>query len=549
MSSIRITQFGGLLPKVDAQNRPAAFASVAHNCLLKDGSLRAQAEWVKVGEQAWDGSADNSVQGMAYDIDAHAPGLYKLKNPVSVNGAPFAQRLTVGVNELAVDDSTSYVALGYFTVYSDSPIPYIPFFVVSDAAASEIAVGDILICSAPAGSAMASADGHSFQIVSKYISYPFVGVLITPENEAVLPDNLFLQEQLAGLTLTKAGAASGMGIAYCTTGVFEEPTLVGLPVPAWGHTIGTVPQFKSKKMTPRNYGITLVRKLFGVTEESPMFALTQDGNTTINCYEGDVVGITAFLPSPYTSEYFLRIYRTFTGLDTGVALNNALDTTWHMVLETPLVDRITIQYYDGNITNLPFDANYSQGFHPHAISPSFFAMTEGGWFIAANEVGQVQVSERYLPHAWPPENYFFFTDAPVGSLSPVGSGTVAVSGMAVSRDTAFFGTNNYPYIFSIAEGAAGMQGAIKPFKEYAPCNTLSITATPSGAVYAGVRGVYAISREGIKNLSTPLSNPDDTLYQIVIVPETNQKRTVSFGNTVFGAYHKGWYYGFCDRGQ
>src|SRR5690606_35914109 len=140
-------------------------------------------------------------------------------------------------------------------------------------------------------------------------------------------------------------------------------------------------------------------------------------------------------------------------------------------------------------------------------------------------------------------------DAPVGTLAPVQNNTLYVNGMAINRDTVFFGTNTYPYIMSIAEGPAGMQGAIKPFKEYAPCNALTISSTPSGAVYAGARGVYAISREGIKNISTPLSNPDDTLYQLTIDPETSQKRTVSFGNTVFGAYHKGWYYGFCDRGQ
>lgn len=49
MSSIRIHRFAGTRPSVDARLLDNSEAQVAHNCLLEDGSLQAQAKWQVIG--------------------------------------------------------------------------------------------------------------------------------------------------------------------------------------------------------------------------------------------------------------------------------------------------------------------------------------------------------------------------------------------------------------------------------------------------------------------------------------------------------------------
>ena len=94
MASIRITRFAGLLPEVNSRLKPEANAQIAHNCLLTDGSLRPQAQWVQLAH--YDSAFEPTARGIAYDRNGDAAVMYRSFDPISLVGTPFADLVTVG---------------------------------------------------------------------------------------------------------------------------------------------------------------------------------------------------------------------------------------------------------------------------------------------------------------------------------------------------------------------------------------------------------------------------------------------------------------------
>ncbi len=93
MPSIRITQFAGLVPEITGRNMPATSAQVAHNCLLSDGSLRPQAQWVQLEAYA---AGDNVIRSIAYDRATGKAIMYASYDAITMEGAPFASSVSVG---------------------------------------------------------------------------------------------------------------------------------------------------------------------------------------------------------------------------------------------------------------------------------------------------------------------------------------------------------------------------------------------------------------------------------------------------------------------
>lgn len=101
MPSIRIRQFGGLLTDVSARLKPATYAQVAHNCLLRDGTLQPQAEWIP---QEILNTGAGVRRSVAFDKLAHRPIMYEGLSPVQVDGQPFYDRSTYAVLPITESD-------------------------------------------------------------------------------------------------------------------------------------------------------------------------------------------------------------------------------------------------------------------------------------------------------------------------------------------------------------------------------------------------------------------------------------------------------------
>lgn len=424
MASIRITQFGGLVPDLASRIKPETHASIAHNCLLEDGSLRPQAKWVRQG--FYNAGVTPTIRSIVFDPSTDRAAMYTTYDTVLCTGEPMPKNLAYGA-----DLSPS---------------------------------------------------------VSKHIA-----------NQ--------------GLTKTTA--------AVYNFGIVADVTYI--------------PGNLSTKPLNRVYAFSRVRFVNGRREEGGLAALA--GLPTDIVYEGDNAQLDITFSALDDGATHVRIYRSLTGLDTGDNVQNELDTEWHLVAEIPLNGAEEIVYIDGGaITTDPLDVNFSQQFHPPTIAAEFFGLTESGWFVCASRSGEVQISERYMPHAWPSENTLNIQQT--------------VTDMAIHGDNVYLGTKGFPFIIPIAQGEKGVQAAAIDYKESYPCEEGSMTTSSSGVIYASTSGLIALSRDGLQVITGEISNPGDKLFTRKISAidsptEEQQKIVATFGDTNHGAYFKGKYYGFC----
>lgn len=421
MASIRITEFGGLLSDTSARLLPVVHATVAHNCLLWDGTLRPQADWIQLWQKNTD--TEKEIRGVAFFESRDWLLVAKSFDPLIVDGQPFLTARMIG----------------------------------------------------------AGPDGN----VCEY----------RLDANAEVPINVAL-------------ASVGIG----------------------GNVVWT-PQFLSTKGVQRTYGATRVRVLDNAAamQESALTVLPEQPTDVV--YDGDLAEITVSVANVGDGATHVRIYRSVSGFTTGEALNNALDTNWHLLAQVPIPASGTVVYNDGASTSLDqFDVYYSGGFLAPDINAQHFGLTESGWFVVTDGAGKVAVSEKFLQHAWPPENYFNIE--------------WNIKDVAVSSDNVYIGTDGPPYIMAIASGDAPMQGALTPYEDFYPCLPGSMVATPSGALYASDAGIVVLGREGLRPLSEGIANPGDVLYSGPFDSETGTTEARII-DTEYGAYHAGWYYGFC----
>lgn len=292
--------------------------------------------------------------------------------------------------------------------------------------------------------------------------------------------------------------------------------------------------YNSNKPINRLYAATRVRKTGNYIAESPMTLFSSQGPYAV-LYEGDLVTVNVSGTTPgLDGATHIRIYRSMSGLDTGHPIANEEDTNWHLVAEVP-IHGDSFSFTDGeSVTGIPLDMNYSNKFHNLFSAPYFFGLSESGWFVAASPDGDIQVSERYMHHAWPVENHLH---VPHNIMS-----------MAVSNDNVYLGTDEYPYVGSLSFGDSPMQAAFKPFVEYMPCLGDSMAATPTGAIYASSKGIVSLSREGMHVLTQNMLTGGETLFNKEIIQsgsEVNSYRIVSdYSGIGHGLYYQGTYYAF-----
>lgn len=327
---------------------------------------------------------------------------------------------------------------------------------------------------------------------------------------------------------------ASQAVARYTTGSRTDRQFVGIKSsPIYGGVTYSR-AYHSDKPVNRMYAATRVRKYADRAEEGPLWLIPgQDPRVVV--YEGDLVNVSLY-SDPEDGVTHYRIYRSITGLDTGQATTNELDTNWHLVDEIPFTPNNNVVYTDGaSATASPLDVAYSGSFYGPAIKPDYFGLTESGWFVSASKTGEIQISERYLHHAWPTENDMRIPEK--------------ITDMVVQGDNVFFGTDGYPYILAVGMGEKAMQARIDRYKEQLPCLPGSMTATSFGAMYASGAGIVSATRDGIEVVTRDIANSGTVFSTRNFDALTNGGPTIpldiGFSTTAFGHYHGGKYYGFC----
>lgn len=313
-------------------------------------------------------------------------------------------------------------------------------------------------------------------------------------------------------------------------------------------TISYDRQYHSDKPVNRVYAVSAVRKLDSKTEESTISLLPNQTPSGI-IYEGDTATINvhaqALVPYEYTG---LRLYRSISGMDTGAAVANEIDTEWFLIAELNggTTDGINYDYVyvDGGAASTdPLDLYLAGGFYaPRRFLYSHLQLLEGGWVAAVTDDGDISFSERYLYHAWPVENYFKIHGQKITACK-------------AQFDNLFIGTQNQPYVVAVATGEKlGLQAAVTPFPEVYPCLPNTMDKTPSGAMYASPSGVVSLTREGMKLLSAGATSGVRALYKIERHYETTvagvttkhtQFHPMRYQDTAYAAYYRGTFFGFC----
>lgn len=329
---------------------------------------------------------------------------------------------------------------------------------------------------------------------------------------------------------TTVGASPNSVINRYTTGDGITARTVSVYGDGLSAVITYERSYESIKPVNRLYALSRVRRIGSRTEEGPLIPINAQSTTDI-LYEGDLVRIRVNSTALDDGANYFRIYRSISGLDTGQAISNELDTEWHLVDEQPLSPGNEVLYVDGNsATALPLDVNYSGQFHPPSIVVRYFGLSEDGWFVSASISGDVMVSERYMHHAWPVENWARIPEE--------------VTDMAVHMNNVYLGTLQRPYVMSLSAGDKAMQAVATPGVEVAPCLPGSMTPAPGGALYASGMGIIALGRDGQQVISRGLINAGDILYKTTT--ENGREVVAKVNNTNFGAYYRGQYIGFCD---
>lgn len=309
-------------------------------------------------------------------------------------------------------------------------------------------------------------------------------------------------------------------------------------------TINYIPQHHSKKPVNRIYGITSVRYTGDFREESPMTVVPNQDPTAL-MFEGDLCQMDLTIDGGgFYERTHHRLYRSVSGLDTGHSTGNAFDTEWHLVADLyHTTDKSGLarnyKYNDGgSVTNTPFDVYLTKEFYPpRATSWRYFTVTEGDNLVAAQEGGEIAVSERHMIHAWPTQNYF-----KVPSI---------VTGMVAHYDNVFIGTKDNPYILTLSYNEhSALQGFMQPFPANYECLDGTMVETNAGAMYATNAGLVELTKDGAKLLTSGVANSMTPLFHAKyldesVTPSVEHCVDVNFKDTSFGAYLNGAYFGFC----
>lgn len=246
------------------------------------------------------------------------------------------------------------------------------------------------------------------------------------------------------------------------------------------------------------YAITGVRE--NMDETAPLVIGTLEYP---NFYEGDAVYIQVPIDVGWESAHKIigiNLYRTVSGLETGEQINNPLDTGWHLVNDVqPIVSGVFEYGDDGLSYRYGMDALPSKEFYVE-LDPytKYVTQLDGGWLAAAGE-NSVQVSERYLWHAFPVKNYMTIP--------------ASVEGMVAKGDVLYVGTQSHPYSIRVDAGESSFLNlGVNRYPEQHPCVEGTLVSTSSGAMYCSEDGIISLEPTGMTVMTKELFNPGDVLY-------------------------------------
>lgn len=287
--------------------------------------------------------------------------------------------------------------------------------------------------------------------------------------------------------------------------------LLGVPIP-------TVTAF-TQVVTPSNLNAYPIARTYAITflvgnSEGPPFVLPQLGaNGTV--FEDDIFTLNLTLDGAQIAAYGvsgLRLYRTVPGFDTSEQVGNPVETGFHLVMEMAATPGAVFTYVDNaNSSKIPGDLLISDQWMPPsnlvsmASDFSSLVQTEGGWAVAvqsstvlAGVPSTIQISERYMHAAWPPQNTYQLPEV--------------VEGMVAFYDNVFVGTRSRPYHIHVAasEGDA-LDVNVRPFPDEYACVRNTLVATNSGAMYVSADGLIELTSDGDSVASKRVTNAGSVL--------------------------------------
>jgi hypothetical protein len=325
------------------------------------------------------------------------------------------------------------------------------------------------------------------------------------------------------------------GNPYINRGAFSNPQFipVGLPVPQPSSIIfGVVSNNKSVYPISRTYAITFQ---FGNMEGPPYVFQQIGGSGTL--FEGDDVAISFSLPSGQTGAYGfslkVNLYRTVPGFDTAEQIGNPLETGFHLV-----------GTYGASTSNYIYDSESSgstipghllisdQWMPPTVLAGIFYGITESGHGVVVGYNGlgtgaYVQISERYMLHAYPPQNTITINANPTS--------------VAIFYDNIFVGTLDKPYVVRVGNIVNDvLETAVRYFPDDFACVSNTMTATNFGAMYIAKDGIIALTVEGDNVSSKRVASPGDLLYTAT--------SSFHFYDATSSAWWNGEFFGFTNQG-
>lgn len=283
---------------------------------------------------------------------------------------------------------------------------------------------------------------------------------------------------------------------------------------------------------PRTYAVTVMS---GNMESAPLVFPQLGGAGDL--FEGDIVTLNWYVnAAPNSNTTGLRLYRTIPGFDTSEQLGNPIETGFHLVHEfTSFPVGGNFSYTDSaDSSKIPGDLMLTEQFNvPLSSTLSYLGQTETGWLVCGGVTSErwksrFQVSERFLWHAWPLQNYVEipeqFTDA------------------VTFYDEVFIGTTARPYhmriTFSDNVEIDALDITVRPFPDYYSCVPGTMVTTNSGAMYASTDGLVSLSVNESAISTRQLTNPGDILR--------NPVTPITISSATQAAWWNGFYAGFCN---
>jgi hypothetical protein len=322
---------------------------------------------------------------------------------------------------------------------------------------------------------------------------------------------------------------------------FNNRALLGIPIPnISGVSQNITSNHQSVYPIARTYAVTFVSGKL----EGPPIVLPRIGLSG-TLFEGDFVDIGFILDPLQINQYAIdsiKFYRTIPGFDTGEQLGNPLETGFHYVGSVSFPSSsppATISFSDQlDSSEIPGNLLITDEWMPPPNATQraslFFGQTEGGWAVNARLSGTVnsaptfvEFSERFIYHAWPPQNKVEIPEY--------------ITGMAIYYDTVFLGTRSVPYVLHVGFGEAeALSIPVKPFLDTFACTPNTMVSTNFGALYAAKDGLIALTTEEDRVTTKQLASPGDIL------------NTGNFTYHFYDAIQAGWwnnnYFGFTVNG-